>query len=143
MSMTHEEKIEWMKGWAERNGCTLQLEGECGFGRECVGILAQDLYPDYTWRDDKTYERIDNNGEVWTPESAYHKHDCVAVLGRGEYAEAQLFEWLQWFEANKFRVEQGQRKPGPDEDEFVVALLGLGWSRMVREGCLSGMETAA
>ena len=140
--MTHEEKIEWMKDWAKRHGCTLQLEGECGFGRPCVGVLAQDVYPDYTWLNQETWERTDNNGEVWQPPSAYHKHDCVAVLGRGEDAEAQLYEWLKWFEDNKFRVEQGQRKLGPDEDAFVAQLLGLGWARMVREGCLSGMEGA-
>jgi hypothetical protein len=45
--MTHEEKIQWMAMWAVKHGVTLKLEGECGFGRECVGILAGDVYPDY------------------------------------------------------------------------------------------------
>lgn len=102
--MTHAEKIEWMKKWCEENGLALTLEGECGFGRECVGVLASNAcYPDYAWHNyDGDYERLDNNGDVWVPEDAYHKHDCVAVLGRGEKAEAQLYDWLKWFQDNKF-----------------------------------------
>lgn len=102
--MTHDEKIAWMKEWAFHNKVVLELEGECGFGRECVGILVHGAYPDYKWYDDH-YERLDNNGDVWLPEDAYHKHPCVAVLGRGEAAEAQLYDWLKWFDENGFAVE--------------------------------------
>lgn len=105
MHMTHEEKIQWMAMWCAKNKATLNLEGECGFGRECVGILLETNYPDYEWWDEKTYERIDPNGDVWTPADAYHKHPCVAVLGRGEEAEAQLYEWLKWFDDNGFKAE--------------------------------------
>ena len=91
--------------WAHKHKVRLELEGECGFGRECVGILADNgSYPDYQWHDDD-FNRIDNNGEVWTPEDAYHKHECVAVLGRGEEAESQLYEWLKWFDDNNFTVK--------------------------------------
>lgn len=103
--MTHEEKINWMIQWAHKNKCVLDLEGECGFGRECVGVTRNHKYPDYEWYD-KDYEREDGNGDVWCPEDAYHKHECVAVLGRGERAEDQLYEWLKWFDDNGFVVEE-------------------------------------
>ena len=91
--MTHEEKIQWMTAWAKRNDCQLQLNGLCGFSRECVGILSNGLYPDY------------DKEETWTPENAYHKHPCVAVLGRGEVAESQLYDWLKWFDDNGYVVD--------------------------------------
>ncbi len=102
--MTREQKIEWMAVWAAKNGCALALEGEVGIGRPCVGILVDGNYPDYHWYAEKTYERCDPNGEVFAPRDAYHKHDCVAVLGRGEEAETQLFEWLTWFDDRGFKV---------------------------------------
>jgi hypothetical protein len=104
--MTHDEKLQWMALWAAKNGLQLKLEGECGFGRECVGVLTNGKYAAYYWCD-ANYKRIDNNGEVWTPPDAYHKRDCVAVLGRGEPAEAQLYDWLKWFDEHKFKVETG------------------------------------
>jgi hypothetical protein len=104
--MTHEEKIKWMIEWAHKHKLRLELEGECGFGRECVGVIAgNENYPDYEWYDKDTYERVDPNGDVWVPEDAYHKCPCVAVLGRGEPAEAQLYDWLVWFDANGFELE--------------------------------------
>ena len=112
MVMTHKEKIEWMAMWAVQNRVTLDLNGECGFGRECVGILADGTYPDYEW-DDENYERKDKNGDVWVPENAYHKHPCVAVLGRGEKAEVQLYDWLKWFDDNGFKVEVSQAEKAP------------------------------
>ena len=105
--MTHIDKIQLMLAYCASKGLTLELEGECGFGRECVGVLANDKYPSYNWYDKKTWERVDKNGEVWTPKDAYHKHACVAVLGRGEEAESQLYEWLCWFELNNFVLETG------------------------------------
>lgn len=104
--MTHQDKLTWMAVWASKNKVTLNLEGECGFGRECVGIIAETNYPDYEWYDDD-YNRVDTNGEVWKPENAYHKHPCVAVLGRGEKAESELYDWLKWFNDNGFTVETG------------------------------------
>lgn len=106
--MNHQEKIDWMIGWAYKNRLRLELDGECGMFRECVGVISDNAtFPDYEWYDDETGERLDKNGEVWTPKDAYHKHPCVAVLGRGEEVEGQLFDWLQWFERNNFHVETG------------------------------------
>ena len=102
--MTHAEKIEWMHRWADKHGMQLTLEGECGIGRECVGVTVKGAYPDYAdyhgqW--DKGFPR------VWTPEDAYHKHACVAVLGRGEAAEEQLYQWLKWFDDRNYKLEVG------------------------------------
>lgn len=133
--MSRDEKIAWMRGWCARNGLRLDLEAECGFGRECVGVLhdgedtAHSHYPDYEWSG-ANWERIDENGDVWTPPDAYHKHPCVAVLGRGEEAEGQLYDWLLYFEANDFVVEVVSRERGDSE---IERLLGSVQARMVRK----------
>lgn len=134
MNKRHKAKIKWMREWCAKNNLKLTLKGECGILRKCVGVLSEDIYPDYEWLDRKTYERIDTNGEVFTPEDAYHKHPCVAVLGRGEKAEAQLYEWLQWFDKNNFVLETGARELDPDEDEEMARLFGQHrYARMVRK----------
>jgi hypothetical protein len=136
--MEHQKKVEWMALWAAKSGLQLELAGECGFGRECVGVLADGSYPDYEWYDDDTYERADNNGNVWTPPNAYHKHPCVAVLGRGEAAEAELFDWLQWFDANGFKLEKGAAKMDPTLGMIGVMLGKHRYQRMVRGQTVSG-----
>jgi hypothetical protein len=108
--MTLKQKIAWMEKWCKKHGAELQLEGECGFGRPCVGIIASEVYPDYEWRD-SNYKRIDNNRDVWIPGNAYHKHPCVAVLGRGDDSIGQLFDWLKWFDDNGFVITT---KPNPE-----------------------------
>jgi hypothetical protein len=131
--MTHQDKIEWMEQWATANGLELTLEGECGIMRECVGVLCGNIYPDYEWYDEE-WERIDPNGEVFTPENAYHKHPCVAVLGRGENAEAQLYDWLKWFDDNGFKLETGGVPMEKGYDELIWRLLGQDkYARMVRQ----------
>jgi len=129
--MEHQEKLQWMALWAANNGLQLMLIGECGFGRECVGVCVDGNYPDYEWHDDDYY-RVDNNGDVWTPPNAYHKHPCVAVLGRGESAEAELFEWLQWFDANGFKLETGSVEMNPRLGVIGVLLGKHRYARMVR-----------
>ena len=103
--MTLNEKIAWMKNWAEPQGLEVVTEGECGFGRKCVGLsaVAGECYPDYKWYDEN-WNYADKNGEVWTPDDAYHKHECVAVLGRGENAINQLYDWCVWFNENDFEL---------------------------------------
>ena len=100
--MNHADKITWMKDYATRNNVVLELEGSVGFGRECVGISRSETYPDYQWYNDD-YEPQANEIE-FLPTDAYHKHPCVAVLGRGEVAESQLYEWLKWFDDNGYEV---------------------------------------
>jgi hypothetical protein len=87
--MKHETKLKWMAEWVIKNNAQITLKGECGFGRECVGLLVNDTYPDY-------------DEDVWVPEDAYHKYPCVAVLGRGRHAESQLYDWLKWFDKNGY-----------------------------------------
>lgn len=127
-NMTHEEKIEWLAVWCAKHDMKLELQGECGFCRECVGISSNGTYPDYHWGGYNDEEE-DQNGRVWKPENAFHKHDCVAVLGRGEPAESQLYEWVKWFDENGFTVETGDLKMDPKLD--MLGLL-LGKNRYVR-----------
>lgn len=132
--MTRDEKIDWMAIWVARKGLKLDLEGSCGFGRECVGISVHDTYPDYEWYDKDYTKRLDNNEDVWTPPDAYHKHPCVAVLGRGEEAEAQLFDWLKWFDENNFKLETGEKEVDPDiSDEIVFIMNEDIYVRMVKQ----------
>jgi hypothetical protein len=105
--MNHAEKIEWMHRWASRHGMTLTLEGECGFGRKCVGVLHSGNYPDYEDWGFNGPSWSENFPPVWRPSDAYHKHPCVAVLGHGEAAEEQLYQWLKWFDDHNYRLETG------------------------------------
>jgi hypothetical protein len=133
----HEQRIQWMATWAAKSGVQLELEGECGFGRECVGITSEGKYPDYEWHDAK-WNRADPNGKVWTPPDAYHKHPCVAVLGRGLEAETQLYDWLKWFDENGFKLETGDQPMDPALG-IVGILLGKNrYARMVRRLATEG-----
>ena len=130
--MTHKEKLTWMAEYAMKNKSAITLGGECGFGRKCVGLLVSGTYPDYEWYDED-YNKVDPNGDVWTPKDAYHKHPCVAVLGRGEEAEAQLYEWLKWFDDNDFVVKE---VPNPKSNLSQIELI-MGRAtekRMVKRG---------
>ena len=129
--MTHQEKIDWMILWAHKNKAVLTLEGECGFGRECVGILAGSVYPDYHWYN-ADYDQDDENGDVWTPPSAYHKHECVAVLGRGQDAESQLYDWLKWFDDNNFKLEVSIKENLDQLDPIELMFGGTQNARMVK-----------
>lgn len=130
--MTHDEKVGWMALWAAKNGLQLNLEGECGFGRECVGVITEGIYPDYQWYDEATGKRADNNGDVWQPPDAYHKHPCVAVLGRGEGPESQLYDWLKWFDDNGFKLEVGDQPFDPKLGFLGIVLGKHRYVRMVR-----------
>jgi hypothetical protein len=133
--MKHDKKIKWMEKYAARHNVRLQLKGHCGFGRKCVGILGQNgCYPDYQWHKEAEYhyDRIDNNGDVWMPEDAYHKHECVAVLGRGREAESQLYEWLKWFDDNHFEINQDKTGKA-NLDEMQIEMGEDQYSRMVRK----------
>jgi len=130
--VTHEEKLQWMARWAVMMNVQLTLQGECGVGRECVGILKNGEYPAYYWYNDETYDRVDKNGEVWTPKDAYHKSDCVAVLGRGVDAEAQLYDWLRWFDDERFSIETGPLPMDPRLGIIGVVLGKHRYARMVR-----------
>ena len=133
-NMTHKDKLYWMALFAKKHNVTLVLHGTCGLARKCVGILDGDIYPDYEWYDEETDERIDRNGDVWIPDDAYNKHPCVAVIGRGEHAESQLYEWLKWFDTNGFAIERGNVTRDKPFDSIEIMLCKNRYSRMVLAG---------
>lgn len=124
--MTKEQKIEWMKEWAEKENLVLTLEGECGICRPCVGVLDKEMehYPDYIWYDEDYENRIDDNGDVWIPERAYHKHPCVAVLEQDDESIDQLYNWLKWFSKNNFHYVKAER---PERDSEIDLIMGSNW----------------
>lgn len=99
-------RIRYLTEWATRWSATLQLEGSIGFGRDCVGILKGSSYIDYM----HIYD-LEPQPEFWSPEDAYHKHDCLAVLGHGDDAINQLYEWVTWLDSHGWTVEVVDRQP--------------------------------
>lgn len=73
-------------------------EGECGFGRECVGLTNGKNWIAYNPTTSMTFEYIKKyyNDKLFEiiPKDAYHKDDCMVVLGRGHGAIIQLSEWI-------------------------------------------------
>lgn len=116
--VSREAQIVYLTEWAARYRCTLQLNGEVGIGRECVGILKGDTYIDYA----------DEPG-IWTPEDAYHKHDCIAVLGHGADPLEQLYRWVKWLDENRYGVEEIYRQPTSDID---LLFHGVSLPKLVR-----------
>lgn len=126
-------KLAMMIAWCEENNCTLQTKGEVGFGRPCVGVLYGQTYVDYD------YELgYPVNGGFWTPENAYHKHDCLAVLVHDEdYNSAldELYNWIVWLVGNNFQVEVQPRetynKDGAGR-QLELLMHGLTQAKLVR-----------
>lgn len=94
-----EECKATIKEFADRFKLTFEEEGECGFGRECVGLTVGENYVDYNPSTHPDYEYVkefyDERLYGIPPENAYHKHNCLAVLGRGEDAIRELSEWVE------------------------------------------------
>ncbi len=114
----------FLRDWASRNKVIYEDEGECGFGRECVGITAGenwiDLGPTTTkhfesasgYSDDYEDQEIDE--DAYAPEGvtdAYHKHDCLAILGRGPEAIHQLYLWVKNLADHGFSIGRTPRNP--------------------------------
>lgn len=103
MTSASPEKLAYLQEVAAKWECQLELEGEVGFGRECVGI--QDAggthYVDYLHLEES--DRL--KPPWWQPVDAYHKHPCLAVLGRDEIAVSQLYEWVRNLVAAGYTVE--------------------------------------
>lgn len=93
-----EQYIKNIQEFANTHKLIFEREGECGFGRECVGLLHGDNYVDYNPTDSVSYEPIkefeDDRLYAIAPPLAYHKHNCLAVLGRGEKSIKQLSDWV-------------------------------------------------
>lgn len=115
------EHIVFLTEWAARWGAHLTIAGTVGIGRECVGIVQDSSYIDYS--------DLTTGAEFWTPEDAYHKHDCVAVLGRGDQAVAQLYDWVKWLDDHGYTVETVARNPSSGLEAILNG--GLSISRLV------------
>jgi hypothetical protein len=114
--MTYDTRLEvaFLEDWAKQNGCEFKPDGEVGFGRECVGITTGSEYPSYEDYDPKTGEATYACGDANPPpevQDAYHKHPCLAVLGRGPEAIHQLFLWVVNLSIKGVVVERRPRKP--------------------------------
>jgi hypothetical protein len=96
---TLEECKKIINDFAIKNKLVFEEEGEVGFGRECVGLTKGNNYVDYNPTKypnyDTIYEFYDSRLDYICPEDHYHKHDCIAVLGRGNDAIRQLCDWVE------------------------------------------------
>lgn len=107
--MKIQEKVNYIQKFADKYDLIFDQEGECGFGRQCVGLLRGDKYIDYNPVDLLKYQEIpelssDDHYEI-TPPNAYHKHSCIAVLGRGDDAVSELYDWVKALEERNVRFE--------------------------------------
>jgi len=101
--MDYQEAKQVCEQFAIKHKVIFDDEGTCGFGRECVGFTSGDKWIDFNPHSSATYEPIKEcqSEHVSPPDGvdAYHKHDCLAVLGRGEDAVIQLAQWVKHMEA--------------------------------------------
>jgi hypothetical protein len=110
------DQIEWLRGWAAKNECKLDIQGTVGFGRPCVGIVYEGgnafggHYISYAWygmegnaEELRKVNRIVRNA---APPDAYHKDDYLAVLGEGYGALEQLYDWVVAIDAAGLVTEE-------------------------------------
>jgi len=107
---TIEECRSNIQEFANKHKLIFKDEGECGFGRECVGLTNGKNYVDYNPTDSVNYDYIDGFYDERfndiTPPDAYHKHNCIAVLGRGDDAIRQLSDWVDKLNEIGVKIEQ-------------------------------------
>jgi hypothetical protein len=128
--VSREAQIVYLTEWAARYRCSLQLNGQVGFGRDCVGILKDSHYIDTQDAKNATaYNHNSEPGSWWEPEDSYHKHDSLAVLGHGQDSLDQLYRWVKWLDENQWGVEEIYRQPSSDID---LALHGISLAKLVR-----------
>jgi len=127
---TRADQIVYLTDWAARYQCSLQLNGQVGFGRDCTGILKDSTYIDT--QDAKNATAYNHEAEPdswWEPEDSYHKHDCLAVLGHGDEPLAQLYEWVKWLDGHGWGVENTYRQPTSGID---LAFHGITLPKLVK-----------
>jgi hypothetical protein len=124
------EQIVYLTEWAAKNKAALSLNGSVGFGRDCVGIIVGGTYIDTAEAKEATaYNFSAPPHSWWEPEDAYHKHDCLAVLGHGDGPLRQLYDWVKWLEENGWGVEEVYRQPTNDVD---LALHGVSLPKLIK-----------
>ncbi len=93
--------IEKLQKFANDHGVVLDLDGEVGMGRPCVGFRHGNSYVDYNpitmggnYDDVPGFE--DRQIAESAPPDAYHKHQCLAVLVETDREKAieQLGDWV-------------------------------------------------
>lgn len=116
-----------IQAFANKHKLIFEDEGECGFGRECVGLTNGSNWVDYNPISEALgYDYIPEfyDERLEPPEGvtdAYHKHKCMAVLGRGERAIHQLALWCQRYD--ELGVERVDRE---NESDSVFQLMMCG-----------------
>lgn len=108
--LTQEDEIKFMQDYCAKHDFTLDLQGEIGLLRPCVGITK-----------DKKFPLIDE--DEWKPEKAYHQCDCIAIEGQDDEAIHLLFQWLLYLEQEGYMHEETEYTLDPKE-EFVIMWYG-------------------
>jgi hypothetical protein len=112
--------------WAAEQGCTVELNGEVGFGRSCVGVLWRTSYVDTPGSGFNAHGPCFGSDSIGGPPNgvdAYHKHDCLCVLGTDERAIDGLLTWVEKIRANGGRIVVKDRDEQPD-NAFSLMLHG-------------------
>jgi len=133
-----DERIRDVRLWAAEQGCVLELDGEVGFGRPCVGILWRDHYvdtpgsayndvppglPREPFRPDERQRRILDLYRPPDDVDAYEKHDCLAVLGTDELAVDGLLRWVEKIRAVGGRIVVQDRDEVPGTRDIINLML--------------------
>jgi hypothetical protein len=128
MTTVIDEAIRDARVWASEQGCVLELDGEVGFGRPCVGVLYRTGYVDTPGSGGNDYGegRTEFDERMLAPEGvdAYHKHDCLAVLGHGDEAIAGLLRWIEKLRRHGAVVAKYPRPVDPNAGLIGVLLHG-------------------
>ena len=95
---TIEEHKANIQEFANRFKLIFEDDGEVGFGRKCIGLTNGSNYVDYNPTQYPNYDYVEEFYDERlfdiVPENAYHKHNCLAVLGNEETSIIQLSEWI-------------------------------------------------
>lgn len=124
------EEEQFLRDWAADNKVVYDPEGECGFGRECVGMRSGNHWVDLQVLDGATYLPVEGESLPWVDVcapagvDAYHKHDCLVVLGRGPEAIHGLYQWVRQLEAKNIGVEVKHRAGLQNMDRLQLLFHG-------------------
>ena len=102
--MNIEQATKVCQDFADKHEIIFDKFGEVGFGRPCVGFKEGSAFIAHNpCKMNGEFEKIEEyaDGRLFPPaevKDAYHKHDCLAILGRGDKAIIQLAIWVQHLE---------------------------------------------